>query len=299
MIVTLAAWLYLIQALLTLGSLFWGPFGGGGGKVATLGTAALFGAMGFGLLNREQWGRWLALGCSLLTWALGGLALVLGIGAAALSGQVGVFFSVLFSGSPMAIFVIVVLLGVLMMIANVIISAKLFFHLCSPEGCDEFGVPHGSAPTVAASAGAWVVLFFAQFWMSTGGSLPRLSGPTMARDQPHPVAEPERSYAVREAERLDHERALERALEADRQRSQQDVSGPALPDATEPPPAQTAATAADESPAPALYTNNGDREDERGSATKILKCRDAAGAVTFTQGYCPAGTKRVDMPAGE
>ena len=69
MIVALAAWLYIIHALLGLGSLFSSSFGFGGGSstLATLIGSGIFGAMGYGLLKRETWARWLALGVSLLS----------------------------------------------------------------------------------------------------------------------------------------------------------------------------------------------------------------------------------------
>lgn len=40
-------------------------------------------------------------------------------------------------------------------------------------------------------------------------------------------------------------------------------------------------------------TETADDAGERASS-KILKCRDASGAVSFTQGYCPPGSTRVD-----
>ena len=48
MLVALAAWLYIVQALLGLASLFPGPFGFGGGSsaFATLIVSGIFGAMG-------------------------------------------------------------------------------------------------------------------------------------------------------------------------------------------------------------------------------------------------------------
>jgi hypothetical protein len=68
-----------------------------------------------------------------------------------------------------------------------------------------------------------------------------------------------------------------------------------------------AATAADDSPPPPPpppvesqpVAMDAGVEDEKPDAMRILKCRDPAGAVTFTQGYCPAGTKRVDMTRSE
>ena len=40
------------------------------------------------------------------------------------------------------------------------------------------------------------------------------------------------------------------------------------------------------------------KNEEPPSSRTILKCRDASGGVTFTQGYCPPGSKQVDMSAG-
>ena len=68
----------------------------------------------------------------------------------------------------MAAFAWMVLLTVLLWAVGVVISFKLFWHLCSPEGCEEFGVPPISAPTVMASAGAWLGLAFINI-VSTGG----------------------------------------------------------------------------------------------------------------------------------
>src|SRR6476659_2346477 len=153
-IVTLAAWLYIVQALLGLGSLFSGPFGssGGTGTLATLLGSGVVGAMGYGLLKRESWGRWLALGVSLLSWTFGSLLLLGALFAVLASGKTGAMFS---SGA-LAIVAVVVLISLLIMVASVVISFKLFFYLCSQEGCEEFNVPYGSAGTVVASVGAWI-----------------------------------------------------------------------------------------------------------------------------------------------
>jgi hypothetical protein len=54
---------------------------------------------------------------------------------------------------------------------------------------------------------------------------------------------------------------------------------------------------ADEARAPTMSAMPED--EEKPDANRILKCRDSSGAVMFTQGYCPPGTQRVDMPKGD
>src|SRR4051812_20851219 len=201
-IVTLAAWLYIIQALLSLGSLASGPFGLGGGigNLAVFISAGIFGAMGYGLLKRESWGRWLALGVSLLSWVLGSLFLIIAVVGGAAMGKAGMFFGLLFSGSGMAILAWIMLVVLLITIVSVVISFKLFFYLCSQEGCEEFGVPYGSAGTVVASVGAWIAIMFGQVMMSSGGMLPLLASQAMARNA---RSEPDPQQLRLEAERRD------------------------------------------------------------------------------------------------
>jgi hypothetical protein len=59
----------------------------------------------------------------------------------------------------------------------------------------------------------------------------------------------------------------------------------------------------EESEAPALQAATvatpAEEEGEEPAARKIVKCRDKSGGVTFTQGYCPPGTRPVDMTSSE
>jgi len=304
-IVTLAAWLYIIQALLGLGSLFSGPFGLGGGTstVATLLVSGLFGAMGVGLLRRESWGRWLALGVSLMSWTLGSMMLI-GIVAAVFASKAGaIFFGAFTEGGWMAIIAAFVLIFFLIMIVSVVISFKLFFYLCSEDGCEEFGVPYGSAGTVVASIGAWIAIFVGQVVMSSGGSAGLgmlLAQQAMARDR-HSEPEVARAREQMEAQRREYLREREEQQRRAEQearlraiREEQEEQPVAEAAAVEVAPASTSAPA-DSAPA----AGDAVVEDEKPDATRILKCRDPAGAVTFTQGYCPPGTKRVDMTRPE
>jgi len=305
-IVTLAAWLYIIQALLGLGSLFSGPFGLGGGtaNVATFVMAGIFGAMGYGLLKREAWGRWLALGVSLLSWVFGSLFLIGALIALAAIGKSGALVETMLSGA-MAIIAVVIVVIVLIMIASVVISFKLFFYLCSQEGCEEFGVPRGSAGAVLASVGAWIAIMIGQIVLSGGGVMPLLAAQAMARNARHDSGADRQQMQV-EAERREYQRQHEEA----QRRADQEARLRAIRDAEDQQAVASARNAdalqasaanqppmADEAREPTMTAARD--EEEKTTANQILKCRDSSGAVTFTQGYCPPGTQRVSMPKSE
>ena len=314
MIVTLAAWLYIVQALLGLSSLFSGPFGlgGGTGNFATLLSSGVVGAMGYGLLKRESWGRWLALGVSLLSWTFGSLLLLGVLFVALASGKTGEFMSMMFSNGGLAIVAVILVVFLLVMVVSVVISFKLFFYLCSQEGCEEFNVPYDSAGTVVASIGAWIAMFFAQMFMASGGSgaLALLAAQQMLARNHHDerrstdtegdrVEAERREYVRQREERARHaeQEAQVRAVRENEEQQQAVAASAAY--VPSPAPSTSTATsepAVDEAPAPTMTESV---RDEKPDATRILKCRDASGAVTFTQGYCPPGTKRVEMPQSE
>lgn len=311
MIVTLAAWLYIIQALLGLGSLFSGPFGLGGGMAsfATLLVSAIFGAMGYGLLKRDPRARWLALGVSLLSWVFGSLLLVSTLAVLAMSGHAGEYLGMMFSGA-FAIFAVLIVIFLLIMLVSVVISFKLFFYLCSQEGCEEFGVPYGSAGTVVASVGAWIAIMIGEVFMSSGGSgglALLLAQQAMSRDERH-AAEPDPEQMQLEAERREYARRHEeqqrlaeqeaRLQGATQESLDQPTEEPAAADTAQPEVVDTgySQAVASEAPAPALSQP---ADEEPVSASQIVKCKDASGSVQFTQGYCPPGTQRVDMPKSE
>lgn len=304
MIVAIAGWLYIIQALLGLASQFSGPFGGGGADaLATLLVSGAFGATGYGLLKRETWGRWLALGVSLLSWVFGSLMLLGLLAALVLSGQSGAVISMLFSG-PFAIIGVLLVIGLLIMMVSVVISFKLFFHLCSEDGRYEFNAPDGSAAgTVVGSAGAWILLFIVQGFIAGGGGggmAAMLARQALSRGDDRSAPDPERQRI--EAQRMeDQRREVER-----RYRAEQEARERANRDAEN----QRALEAATVAEAPVIDTGYSTvaanvpaaeqpEEEAKTTANTILKCRDAAGSVTFTQGYCPPGTKRVDMSKTE
>jgi hypothetical protein len=292
-IVTLAAWLYIIQALLGLGSLFARPLGmgGGSGTFATLLVSGTFGAMGYGLLNREAWGRWLALGVSLLGWTFGSLMLLGMLAALGVAGKGGLL-SLTSAGGAYAIVLVLLVFVFLIMLVSVVISFKLFFYLCSQDGCEEFGVHYGSASTVVASVAAWIAIMVGQVVMSSGGLLPLLASRALARND---RSEPDPQQVQLEAER----REYQRRQEEQQRHVEQEARLRAIREA-EDQQASTANPMPDEAPAPTMTAARDERdEEEKPSASRILKCRDSSGAVTFTQGYCPPGTQRVDMPKSE
>ena len=48
-------------------------------------------------------------------------------------------------------------------------------------------------------------------------------------------------------------------------------------------------------PAAAASTVETTEDQPQPSSRKILKCKEASGGITFTQGYCPPGSKQVEM----
>ena len=328
MIVKIAAWYYLVNAGLALLSSLLSPFGlMSGSTLMTLIFAGLFGAMGYGLLQREQWGRFMALGSSLLGWTLGGLLLIGLLGYLLIVAKVTANLGMLFAGGVFAAIAWMALLTVLLWAVGVIISFKLFWHLCSPEGCEEFGVPPISAPTVVASTGAWLGLAFINIVSTGGGRFMyelAVSGASREADEEARRAELhefDRQQALREREaqraaaRAQSEAEIRERLEAEQAEdaSSADAAENAeaveeteptaesadavAPDVIEQPPASEQSAAP---PIPESTTATpAAEEDEPPTSRKIVKCRDNSGGVTFTQGYCPPGTKQVDMTLSE
>ncbi len=315
MIVKIAAWYYFVNAGLALLSSLLSPFGFmSGSTLMTLIFAGVFGATGFGLLQREKWGHFMALGCSLLGWTLGGLLLIGLLGYLLLVVKVAAFMGILFAGGGVAALAWIALLTFVLWAVGVIISFKLFWHLCSPEGCEEFGVPPISAPTVVASTGAWLGLAFINIVSTGGGRFMNeiaVSGASRNADQEGRRAklqEFERQNAQRKQEaetraRLEAEQAEEpsrppKTAEAVEETEPTAESADAVaPEVIEQPPAS------EEPAAPAIPESTtatpAAEEDEAPTSRKIVKCRDNSGGVTFTQGGCPPGSRQVDMPSSE
>jgi hypothetical protein len=70
-------------------------------------------------------------------------------------------------------------------------------------------------------------------------------------------------------------------------------------DAVDAAPPGDAPPSVSDAPPSAATVAEPEAEESAPSSRKIIKCRDSAGAITFTQGYCPPGTRKVDMESSE
>jgi len=306
-IVNIAAWLYIVQAALGLSSLVLSPFGfrASMANLATLAFTALVGAMGVGLLRRDPRARWLALGNSLLGWTLGLLALLGILAAAAVGvGAIGLF-SGKSSGGLLTGFGIIVVVILIIFLIGVVISFKLYWYLCSRDGCEEFGVPYGSSSAVAGSVGAWIAISIAYVVMSSGGIMAMLPMPSSQPSYEEVSREMRNRERERRAEQLEREREGGRTELTPSEAEELARIQAANPVATEP---QVTTMTGDvpvveEAPAPTIdvepraYSSVSD--DEKPASNRILKCRDASGGISYTQGYCPPGSKEVATPKSE
>jgi len=306
-IVNIAAWLYIVQAALGLSSLVLSPFGfrASMANLATLAFTALVGAMGVGLLRRDPRARWLALGNSLLGWTVGLLALLGILAAAAVGvGAIGLF-SGKSSGGLLTGFGIIVVVILIIFLIGVVISFKLYWYLCSRDGCEEFGVPYGSSSAVAGSVGAWIAISIAYVVMSSGGIMAMLPMPSSQPSYEEVSREMRNRERERRAEQLEREREGGRTELTPSEAEELARIQAANPVATEP---QVTTMTGDvpvveEAPAPTIdvepraYSSVSD--DEKPASNRILKCRDASGGISYTQGYCPPGSKEVATPKSE
>ena len=141
MIIKIAGWLYIVNGALSLRG-----FSLSRTDLMSLILAGLFIAVGVGLLQRRAWGRWLALGSTLLAWTLGSLLFLAALAALVFAGGAGLFVANLF------------VLYLILWAATIVISFLAFWYLCSEQGCTEFGVPHKSAGIVVASCATWLAI---------------------------------------------------------------------------------------------------------------------------------------------
>lgn len=289
MIVNIAAWLYIVFAALSLWALGRGGVHASMETLVTLAVSALFAAMGVGLLKRLPWARWLAMGYSLLGWTLGTLVLLACVG---LFFTLGTIFGGLSRGGLGALLNVTVMLILAIMVASIVISFKLFFHLRTEEGASEFGVELESFGTVMGSVGAWVAIFIAQSALTYHGS-PFRQSPGI--DQAKYERKAREEYEMRDR-RLREERAAREAQERARLETQHaevemDPAEEEEDETSEEPGGVDEATEVQYQP---IVPDAQDSEPQVDTRNQILKCRDASGAMQYTQGYCPPGTKRVD-----
>jgi len=308
LIVNIAGWLYIVQAGLTLLSMAGLPLYMRGGQFGTLIVSVVLGAIGVGLLRRLSWARWIALGTSFIGWTFGALMLLALLGlivvamvgvnelSSAVAGGVGVMIAL-----AVSFFLVALVFGI-------VLNFKLFMHLISDVGKEEFSAPDGStALTVFASSAVWLCIVCLSVVPSSGG---RLAGSLLAQalnsssdnsgDRPARRAEAERALALRREEaRLTAARELERRradqeaahLRAERNAAYDDERIRAAENAER---ERAISNANSES-----HSNPRSSDEEEKSTNKILKCQDPSGGVSYTQGYCPAGTKEVAAPKFE
>ena len=221
-----------------------------------------------------------------------------------------IFLLLLFSAGPFSALALLIVFSVLVWLANIVISYKLFWYLCSETGCAEFGVPRGSTQTVVASSGAWVAIAIVNIMASNDGQAMNPLA-TLGNDEPV-VAERDRQMqlereravkAHREKTEYAERRARSEALL--RQQAEAEAAAAAEPvadeaplaaaePAVEPTIAEPAAETqvADEAAAPQLQqAPDADEGADLPTSSRILKCLDAAGGTIYTQGYCPPGSK--------
>jgi hypothetical protein len=273
-IVTLAGWVFAICAVLAIvqlrmlqpGAELW---------VAAANAVLLF-AIGVGLLLRHKWARWLSLGMSLLAWTLGSLLTLWGI-------------AMMLKLSVVVAVVMAVILGLF-----ILLNFRLFERLNSDEGRAEFDTPDeekGAVVKSAAACVAWSVIgavagqpAHLESRLETRMVLPDPAAQSAA--PPQPLAEegalPESLAPAADATREREAQFTEWQREADERR------------------ARIRQNAANRANGTARAESTQQSETDAATSTsQILRCRDASGAISFTQGHCPEGTTRVDSPGAE
>ena len=326
MIVNLAGWLYMVQAGLSLVGLLFQmraiPLLGVSYFAGSLLISAFVGVIGFGLVNRRSWGHWLALGPSLIGGTLGLLFMILLLGTAlfvfpGVSG-IGQAFS---SGNGVVTAIAIVLLFlVLTGLFSCIVNLKLFLYLIKNPAHEEFGVDCAhKGSRLGTSIAAWLVVLILGGFMSGGGSMASSAlalmsaqagqGDRDAEAQALELARQEARATLEREEERKHQAVLSEAQQAMEQAQAEEA--PPQPTEEAPPPTEASPegyvtvpevseSAPPDSEAAAPTLGVVAEDEESGTKTnKILKCRDKAGAVSYTQGYCPPGTTLVDSPRYE
>jgi hypothetical protein len=309
-IVKVAGWLYIVQAALALLSMVGLPYFGRGDQLQSSLLSLGVGAIGVGLLKQLTWARWLALGTSFIGWTLGALLLLGTIGLAifVIAGARELLSA---SGGVAMIIGFVFLFVFAALAVGVVVNFKLFWHLISPEGKEEFAAPEGSSfATVVASCAVWICACVLTVGTSSASHLvsaallqsmaPRNESPrdSRAADRVRAEREAQLQRARRDDARLAQQRQDERIRAA-----REAVSLEAERNASYDERIRAAEIAQRQRAAEALADDRTSQEaadkEKAEKANKILKCQDSSGAVSYTQGYCPPGSKEVARPTAE
>jgi len=316
-IVNIAAWYYIVNGALAVLPVMMSPFGFTGSKAdqGAIVFAGLFIGIGAGLLKRHEMGRWAALGLSLLGWTLGTLLLVALLVYLAAAAPLLMYLKMLAAGGLFSALMIIAVLSLLLWVVGILISFKLFWYLCSQEGCAEFGVQYGSSQSVLASCGAWVGLAILNLTFTGAGGMMWHLATSSSADRGQAARQERDVERMNEARlRAERERAASRAEMQPSEEDDPEADGEAEADTTvsdEPEDITASAEPAEQTPKAEEYplqetvvasdagAGSPPEREEPPSSRKILKCRDTSGGITFTQGYCPPGSKQIDMPAGQ
>lgn len=146
MIVTISGWVFIVISLLGVFQL---KHVHGAELIPAAASVALYAIVAAGLLARRNWGRWLALGLSLVTWTAGALVFL----------YITVKFYQLFSalGGVTGRLLVTMVFLIALFSAFVWLNFKLFDHLNSDEGREDFGAPDGERYAVTKSTLVQVV----------------------------------------------------------------------------------------------------------------------------------------------
>jgi hypothetical protein len=336
LIVNIGGWLYIVTGALCLLPVFGMGWPHVPGSILSgLVFAAFSAAVGIGLLLRANWGRWLALGVSLLTWTLGSIGVLV-----ALTYTLRALFM---GGGLFIVLAIVMLIASGIFAAIIVINYKLFHYLITADAKDEFDTPEMEYRPVLKSTALYVAMACVLGWVESTSIASRVQSASMRTALREKVEDSTRARDLeamrRRAERLAIERQEENRIARQRRsaemESRQELARIARENAqlerdrrekalNEFRSAQRSLSEQqhNESRGGNAPSRDYDAESRRltenlartmsgaedssrsesggsGTSSKILKCRDAAGSVQFTQGYCPAGTTRVEMPPSE
>lgn len=203
-------------------------------------------ATGIGLLLRNNWGRWLALGLTLLTWTLGSLGLLWLLVIALKS------FVQATGPGPSRVGSLFLLCAVLA--AYIWLSFRIFVRLISVEGREEFDTPEHESHAIAKSSALQVALALIGFFAigSPGEGAKRVTPQVRQPSAIEPQATPEVATPPPSSEELarraEQDREMEeyqarmRAVREAQIRKRNEAAGfdPEVPgsDVVQPPPAQ-------------------------------------------------------------
>ena len=347
-------------------------------KIVALLTLVLCVSVAIGLLLRRNWGRWMALGISLITWTCGSIAVFLAFGYGVLEllgSSRDMFGRERSSGDTFLLFMMMLIFFAILAVV-IWLNFRLFEHLNSEAGREEFDAPEHEKHPVAKSTAVYVA------WLALGAIIvePGLVG--AGRSSPADYAE-----ELEQLRRMHEERARPSPSERDdagaskreaRQRQQQADRNAALVAQRDAAVAEEqaalvaqrdaalASARAEQAAAESMrrkLAENEARERQRAASSArvnaqeeyrrklrelferrvrdrsytdaqfeadkerltrefaranaypqdasqeirsgekpssvILKCRDSSGSISFTQGYCPAGTTLVESPPAD